>query len=560
MKSLITLVCSVFIFQTSLYSQSPSLGWALNFGVYGADEGHDIAIDKFGNVLTTGEFEATVDFDPGTQTHELTSHGEEDIFIQKLDPLGNYLWAVSMGTGDYQTGYAIASDNEGSVVTAGYFVGTVDFDPGIETFNLTADYGGIFIQKLNSSGEFIWAIQMDDPIGTDLISIAVDLNDNVYSSGYFTDTVDFDPGINEYKLICSGISNVFIQKLSPAGNFQWAKSFECDSYATSFSLTIDEKGNLYSTGSFSGSMDFDPGPDTFQIICSSEEDMYIQKLDSNGNFLWAKSEVASDISSESWGTAITSDSLNNVYVAGVFAGSVDADPGLGNVQIVSNGSSDVLILKLDSAGNFKWVKSIGSISVDRSYSIKLDALDNVYVTGGFKESADFNPGNDTFQLTSQGWQDIFILKLDSSGDFEWARSMGALGSDVGFALELDAMNNLYATGFFGLEVDFDPSSDSLILNAESFDVFILKWGDVATGISLDNSANYMTVFPNPTSTTIHLQLPSTPATITLFNLLSQKMKEEKVSGGDVIVDVSELPAGLYVVRTEEKMVGKFVKE
>ncbi|MBK7985963.1 MAG: hypothetical protein IPK11_03360 [Ignavibacteria bacterium] len=171
---------------------------AISFGrnLSGGTEGIGIAIDGMGNVITTGYFSDTVDFDPGTGVMNLTSAGETDIFILKLDANGNLLWAKSCG-GYWIVGggFSIAFDATNNVYTTGAFDVTVDFDPGTGVKNLSAmGESDIFIQKLGAQGNFIWAKTFGGNDFDQSYSIAIDAESNVYSIGDFVGTVDFDPG------------------------------------------------------------------------------------------------------------------------------------------------------------------------------------------------------------------------------------------------------------------------------------------------------------------------------------------------------------------------------
>ncbi|MBL4753319.1 MAG: SBBP repeat-containing protein, partial [Flavobacteriales bacterium] len=133
---------------------------------------------------------------------------------------------------------------------------------------------------------------------------------------------------------------------------------------------------MYITGFYDGTVDFDPGPSTFTMTTNgSSGDVFIQKLDANGNFIWAKSMGGT---SAKLSRSITTDASGNVYITGYFESSVvDFDPGPGTFNLSSNGLKDVFIQKLDALGNFVWAKSMGGTSNDLSYSITTDASGNV---------------------------------------------------------------------------------------------------------------------------------------------------------------------------------------
>jgi hypothetical protein len=158
-------LCMLFIvlLSSNLYSQNANFAWAKSFGSATYDEGWSIANDASGNVYTTGRFTSTVDFDPSPSTFTLAAVGQQDIFITKFDPSGNFVWAKSIGGNADDRGYSINIDNSGNILVTGIFVGLVDFDPSPATFTLNS-FGGtqedVFILKLNSSGNFVWAKQV----------------------------------------------------------------------------------------------------------------------------------------------------------------------------------------------------------------------------------------------------------------------------------------------------------------------------------------------------------------------------------------------------------------
>ena len=195
----------------------PTIGgnflWAKNSGGTGSDWGNSLATDSEGNVYTTGRFEGTADFDPGAGTFNLTSAGFEDIFISKLDSQGNFLWARKFGSSGFDFGTSIATDSEGNVYTTGSFQGTIDFDPGAGTFNLTSIEGNLFVSKLDSQGNFEWAQNFGGFGFNRGNSLATDSVGNVYTTGSFQGTADFDPGAGTFNLTSAGGEDIFISKL-----------------------------------------------------------------------------------------------------------------------------------------------------------------------------------------------------------------------------------------------------------------------------------------------------------------------------------------------------------
>ncbi len=451
--------------------------WAKSFGGSSGDQGYSIHVDSSGNIYTTGRFEGTVDFDPGAGTANRTSAGSRDVFVQKLDASGNFLWAKSFGGSSSDEGWSIVDDS-GNVYTTGYFEGTVDFNPGSGTANLTsAGFTDVFVQKLDASGNFLWAKSFGgSSISGDAgYSITVDASGNVYTTGDFEGTVDFDPGAGTVNLSSAGLADVFVQKLDASGNFLWAKSFGGSSNDLGYSITVDFSGNVYTTGIFGGTVDFDPGAGTAILSSAGIQDVFVQKLNSSGNYLWAKSFGGS---SADYGFSITVDASGNVYTTGWFEGTADFDPGVGTANLTSAGGEDVFVLKLNSSGNYLWVKSLGGSSSDQGLSIAVDASGNIYTTGSFAGLVDFDPGAGTANLSTSGIfdPDVFIQKIDASGNYLWAKSFVGSFSDIGWSITVDASGNVYTTGYFFGTVDFDPGVGTANLSSTfgTIDVFVQK--------------------------------------------------------------------------------------
>jgi hypothetical protein len=452
MKKIYVLILILIVAKS--WAQAPTFAWAKAMGSSLNDNGLSVKTDASGNVYTAGYFSGTVDFDPGPGTYTLTSAGGYDMFIQKLDAAGNFVWTKSVGAAASDVGYGITIDGSGNIYIAGHFESTVDFNPGPGTFNLTsAGIDDIFILKLDASGNFVWANRMGSTSNDVPYSITSDGSGNVYTTGYFIGTVDFDPGAGTYTLASAGGGyDIFIHKLDASGNFLWARSMGNTGTDYGQSIVSDAAGNVYTTGYFNGTVDFDPGAGTSNLISGGGPDAFVQKLDASGNFVWAKSAGSS---SNDYGYAIAMDGSGNVYVTGSFIGTVDFDPGPGTFTLTSAGSNEIYIQKLDAGGNFVWAKKIGSTSSDVGNGITTDSFGDVYVAGEFTGTVDFDPGVGTYTIASVGSIDIFILKLDAGGNFLWSVAMGSTIGDRAQAINVDGSGIIYTTGVFYGTADFD---------------------------------------------------------------------------------------------------------
>ncbi|MEO6131528.1 MAG: SBBP repeat-containing protein [Saprospiraceae bacterium] len=553
LKKLILLALSMF----SLDTFAQNYQWAQRLGGPGHDIGHSIKVDPLGNVYNTGHFENTVDFDPGPGTYNLTSAGGSDIFVSKLDVSGNFIWAKSFsGTSD-ETGLSLFVDAAGNVYTTGESLGTVDFDPGADTFNLISNgVSDIFISKLEPSGNFAWAKTIGGTSSEWGNSVVVDASGNIYITGNFQDTVDFDPGPGVFTLKSSEEYDCFICKLNASGDFVWAKSLVGPDYSSGYSIALDVSGNIYTTGFFFSTVDFDPGPDSYTLTSAGGADVFISKLDPSGNFIWAKAIGGTGYE---WGqgrSCLAIDPGGNIYLTGSFQNTADFDPGPDSYELTSTGIDDIFITKLDSSGNFVWAKRMGESGSGNGYSLALDNSNNIYVTGGFQGTIDFDPGPGQYLITSEGGStDIFISKIDASGNFTWVKIIGAGFEDSGYSLAVDASGNVFTTGSFIGTVDFDPDAGIENLTsagANSYDIFILKLG-MTTGIEKIIHNNNFSVYPNPSNDFITLQTRDEQADIfyNITDLTGKLILRGKINTLSTYIEISGLSTGLYFVQVGE---------
>jgi gliding motility-associated-like protein len=389
--------------------------WAKQFGAIQDDRGLSIALDASGDVYFTGYYQDVVDFDPGAGTFNLSSSGSYDVFVCKLDASGNFVWAKSIGGTGGDVGRSLVIDPSGNVLISGFYNGTTDFDPGVGVVNLTSVGPGtddIFILKLNPSGNFLWAKTIGGgDNGDDGNSIAVDASGNVYATGSYELTADFDPGAGTFNLTSVGFQDIFVCKLDASGNFVWARSMGGTDDDDGLAVKVDATGNVFASGFYSEATDFNPGAGTFNLTPSDGDDIFILKLDPSGDFIWAKSLGGTGNDN---GFSMALDAAGNVYTSGFFEGTADFDPSTAVLDLTAVGGYDIFINKLDAAGNFAWAVNMGGTSLDRGQSITLDATGNVYTTGAYRFTADFDPGTGTFNLTyagNAGNTDMFIQKL-----------------------------------------------------------------------------------------------------------------------------------------------------
>ena len=454
------------------------------FGGTSNEETLSIAVDGNGNIISSGYFNGTADFNPGAGTESLTSLGSIDGFVSKLDSAGNFLWAKRIGNSGGDNAKSVAVDSNGNVLIAGDFSGTVDFDPSDGTTNLTSNgEGDIFISKFDPAGNFLWAKGFGGTSVDSGIFLAIDLSGNIAVTGIFSNAVDFDPGVGTSTLTSDGDWDIYVSKFDTNGNLLWSKRRGGTGRDIGDGVAFDSAGNVYSSGIFSGTVDFDPGLETSTLTSAGSNDVFLSKFGPSGNYLWARKFGGS---SSDGSTPISVDATGNIYASGDFTGTVDFDPTDGELNLTAVGTKDNFISKIATFGNHIWTRRIGSSGSEATGArTAVDSSGNVFYTGDFSGTVDFDPGVETSTLTSAGLNDIFTSKIDSSGNFLWAKRFGSSAADRAQAIAVDIAGNVYSTGYFNGSADFDPTEGLLnVTSAGGRDIFISKLNSAGSALTL----------------------------------------------------------------------------
>ncbi|MEC9473533.1 MAG: SBBP repeat-containing protein, partial [Actinomycetota bacterium] len=389
--------------------------------------------------------------------------------------------SITFGGTNHDGSYEVAVDGAGNVYTTGYFRNTVDFGAGNVTSAGNAD---VFVTKLNAAGAHQWTTTFGGTGNDYGHGVAVDGSGNVHVTGYFQNTVDFGAG----NVTSAGQDDVFVTKLNAAGAHQWTTTFGGTGNDNGHGVAVDGSGNVYTTGNFKNTVDFGAGNVT---ATGGNNDVFVTKLNSSGAHQWTTTfgNISGD---QGYGVAV--DSSGNVYATGVFGNTVNF--GAGNVTAAGN--SDVFVTKLNSSGVHQWTTTFGGTGVDYSYGVAVDGDSNVYTTGWFYGTVDFGAGN----VTSAGQADVFVTKLNAAGAHQWTTTFGGTGVDHGWSVAVDGSGNVYTTGRFEGTVDFGAGN---VTSAGSHDVFVTKlnsagahqWtttfggtgADYGLGVAADGSGN-----------------------------------------------------------------------
>lgn len=451
-----------------------------------------------GHIYVITTFRGAADFAPGPGATRLVTQTQTqvdaDIAIAKYDLDGNVLWVKQIGGTDEDQAYGITVDAAGNVYVTGGFRKTVDFNPGAGVFELTATgadpaKGGtpsstdddIFILKLTTNGDFVWAHAFG-ALTADLGYAIKAHGSHIYVTGEFRRTVDFDPGEDEHNLSATpgtpGALNtsaeIFVAKYDLDGKYVWAKSMGGTGNERPYALDVDASGNVYTIGSFPGTANFNPDG-TFNITSLANNDAFISKLNTNGGFEWAKAIRGSSF--HDIGTSIAIDNEGNVVAAGYFEGPVELYPDHEGEELLNGkGYYDVFVVKLRPDGSLIWARSMGGTgNFDEEAScVTVDNANNIYVGGRFQNNIDLDPGPGTDIFTVNGSRDIFLAKLDASGNYVWGKAIGGTGAENVESVVVH-QEDVYITGFFGNTVDFNPEEGVLERTGTGLTTYLARY-------------------------------------------------------------------------------------
>ena len=281
----------------SVFTPSGVLKWGKRFGSSNYDVGQSVAFDSTGALYVAGSFQRTTDFDPGAGMESLTAVGADsnpkDMYISKFDANGAFQWVrqyKGYGTGD---GPAVVSvDSNNSIYVSGNFNGQLIFytdQNKQDTFTITSlGTRDSFISKWTSSGTHMWTKTFGGSDGSAYGGrTAIEGNGNIFFIGSESGTVDFNPGSESFNLTSNslGYTDIFISKLSPSGDFLWAKNMGSAADDNGNGIAVDVSGNVYFTGTFQGTADLDPSDGVKNFVSTGGRDIFISKLNSAGSAL-----------------------------------------------------------------------------------------------------------------------------------------------------------------------------------------------------------------------------------------------------------------------------------
>ncbi len=521
-------------------AQAPVWEWAKNFGGSDPESEPSVATDNDGNVFLTGNFfSATLTIGSTTLTND--SAGVPDMFLVKMDNNGNVLWATSAGGNDQDRAFSVAVDADGNCYVAGSFKSpSITF--GTTTLTNASSGYDCFIVKYDADGNVLWAMRAGGGSNEFPKHIVADAS-GIYIAGYYySPTITF----GSVTLTNTGSPDLFVVKLDTSGNGLWGQSVNGGTFGSEIpvSFVSDGAGNCYVTCRVSYGTSVIAGTDTFTYGANGCG--LVIKYNTAGNLSWS-----TQLDTAAWvypaGLAVDV-ADNTLYLTGTFGDTSFTFAG----TTLSNPITEpkVFLAKFAGDGNELWAKSVTSDHDEVGIaSVVVDATGNCFVMGSFEDDP-ITVGSDTLQ--NAGQQDIFMAKLNSSGDVLWAESIGGTEYESPVFITADADGNIYATGqYSSASLDFGTASVS---SAGMGDIFLAKLTPGTTGISTAESNNVIRIFPNPASDELKIQglMFEAGDEVKIFDLLGKEayFTQLSASTSNIRIQISNMENGVYFVQTK----------
>lgn len=557
----ITRVILVFLFfLTPFVSNAQTWDWIATAGGDGSDKALDLDIDKYGNSYICGYYNSgTSSNDPSFGIINPPLDFGKEGYVAKIDSSGNWQWVrAAMGGWDERTlGLCVDRVND-FVYATGTCWGYTDFGSCVGA-SFPSGGDNIFLAKFDLNGTCQWLLGAgggSDDHGYDVVT---DKLGNIYLTGLIG--MYSNPAVFGTISIPhpTGDSLGFVAKVSPAGAFQWVKTFQATDGERDNRIAIDTTGNVYVTGGFRGTKTFGPVSST----SFGGRDIFVLKFDSSGNQLWLKTNgsVLDDR-----GNSVTVDIEQDVYITGEFRDRVV----FGTDTVNNNGGPDgrdIFVAKMRKEdGSWVWAKKAGSNKgSERGNRIAANKQDLVFVTGQFRGDGAFGAA-DTLWNPSDSVQ-IYVAAIDTAGKWQWAVQAGSTIEDRGNGIAVDDNCSIYTSGYFELTATFGTTN---VTSTGKKEIYVAKIPSACVyntvGVSETEHFESVLFYPNPSNGNVTIELGKMYDNLTMqiHNIVGQSIQTKTYQSVDKLDISIEGANGIYFVRLISKngdaVVLKLIKE
>lgn len=567
LRSLVTSVVTLFT-GLSAFAQY-ELEWVNEYDVIGDNyiEIVGTATDAASNYYVVANYYDTLDIDLGPGEVWVYPSNYSSMFIAKYNASGELIWGNPIGKVDASViGRSMTVDALGNVYVAGA-TGTepgvfVDFDPNAGSASLTlgsSQYRFMWVLKWDTDGNFVWVKEIRTETsaaqtGVMPQAITVDGDGNVFVTGAWDSDLNFGPPSNAVLNSGAYKVSVFLAKYNSSGTFQWAKQFnQSTQYPWPLSgifdnISVNSTG-IYLAGRFGGNIDLNPGAGFDTLAAPLQSGIAVAiKLNLSGDYVWANKFIPQDAISQSIVYKSTIDAAGNIYMGGIFSGTVDFDPTNNSNLISSVGTqTDLFMSKINTNGSLTWLKTIQAENSETITSMALDNSGNVFFVGSFQDTVDFDPGAGEDIISPEALYDSYLLKLNNNGEYEYVRSWGGDGYDETSTILFDAEGDILISGYHtSTDMEYDPFRGGFTATW----VYLMKLAIPHVSVNEAIIENDFTVFPVPANQFVTVAGIEPGSVIRVIDINGKEVFNQKVNAETIQIPTDALANGLYTIKIE----------
>jgi hypothetical protein len=454
-------------------AQAETSSWVFGLGNSLSEQVHAAALGRHGEVVITGAFRGTVDFDPGPGVVTLTSTGGSSAFIAKYSQDGALIWARGLFGEDDAEGRDVVVDATGYIGVVGNFKNAVDMDPGPSVVQATSEGAeDVFLLRLDPDGNYDWHWKGGDSSSDSAEGVAVGPGNHLYITGGFEGDMSFDPSPSKIVISSNGDDDAFVARFTSYGLVLWARGWGDSGDDSGYAVGVDAQGRVFTVGGFEGrDVDLDPTWTGSEFSSAGKEDVFLTVLQPDASWRWSTRFGGPG---EDRVTDLVVTPEGAFYMTGRFANTADFDHlGAGGV-ITSKGESDIFLVKYNGVQAFAWAHGFGGAQSDQGAALSRDLLGNVTFLASFEQTVDFDPGPGVSTLTSTVEDDLAVAQYTADGSLRRAQLLAGPADEQPGGVAVDEYGAVIVTGAFQTTLDLGGGLDVSGFTGPTYDVFLAK--------------------------------------------------------------------------------------
>lgn len=545
MKKIYNTVIAIFMLMSAT-AQPISLSYFEKIGGTDRDIAVEFKKDTAGNYYFLGEYTGSVDLNPGGGSNLVASSGKLDVYLVKLDKYGNFAWGKTLGGSSWEYAGDLMVTNSGEVYVTLQTTSPSMYLAGNQITSTA--FGRDCIIKYDKDGNSKWGYATEGSTTKPLLALNETGQIYLIMQTYGISDIDFDPTSGTNLIKGKGSTDIGIVKFNSDGVFIWARLIGGTDHDIPSDVVVDNNGDIIICGMYGGTMDADPGNATNLLVSKGDYDGFVCKINSIGNFAWAKSIGTSNYESI---TKVVADKQRNLYLSVYLNEKTDLDPGAGIVEY-DNGLTDHLVLvKLNSSGNYIRSKGYGSsdgkfIGIDLAISTE----NEIAILARVELTVQFVSGSDTVKIKSMNKFSMVLMTLDSQCNYKYHYHYDPTTDSLLFSsIAYDYQNNLLLSGYFEGAVNVDPHGSEIITSNGNRDAVFLQYNPWPLSVDKTTRLSAIKIFPNPAKEIVNVALGShyKKGAVTISNNQGQVIYHTSFLNTDLISIPLEMAAGIYTV-------------